>query len=615
MSTDLPFQRALSGAGDDDAEEDTNAEATTDAERVDRSSGGGLSARKQTVGGEDVPLAEPVSQITFEDSGGFLSGSHGRPRPRKFWTAKQLGRTPPMQIIKDVSSQQLTGGSVRVEGEDELTPALAELADLVEDVLEGPHHRGLKMDALIDGAVSELLDTAWAYWEELPSEDGAFPVAGFKPIPSLQIQHNIDKETGAYKDPAFYHVPYSASGGTVTIGSAEPKPINRDQMVVMTAPQSTEYGLLYGESLATKVRQYLELIIDIDVHQKRNFSDSELASGFVHFQGSANDDELTKAEEDLKAASGDPNELVTTSSDGAANWVQVGSGVVNMDAIQAQQWYFKLVLAAAGLNANEIGVIEGSGFAKETPALQRAVFKKVTKPLMGAIFDPINEDTYPRMLNGFDAVPDGARDLTAGLERFDPVQEQIEKEETLNEWGQGIRSLNEVRAQVGAEAVDVEIDPAALPIELPEGMTIADVPRALLDMWQSVDDATADATGEPDAGESVTESGPPDFESDPVVSVREAFDVLGESYAPRVIRQLEDTIDIQSSFIVSAAYDATANFMQIEFESPGGTATYWYGGVERFRFFNFLQASSKGEYFNKYIRHTGENNYPYVRLD
>jgi hypothetical protein len=71
---------------------------------------------------------------------------------------------------------------------------------------------------------------------------------------------------------------------------------------------------------------------------------------------------------------------------------------------------------------------------------------------------------------------------------------------------------------------------------------------------------------------------------------------------------------VQSSFIVSAAYAEETEFMQIEFEKAGQNAIYWYGGVERFRFFNFLRASSKGSYFNKYIRHTGDPGYPYARV-
>ena len=85
---------------------------------------------------------------------------------------------------------------------------------------------------------------------------------------------------------------------------------------------------------------------------------------------------------------------------------------------------------------------------------------------------------------------------------------------------------------------------------------------------------------------------------------------MGKDYNPRVVRQLEDTVEVQSSFLVSAAYSRTTDFLQLEFERDGTIAVYWYGQVPEYRFFNFLRADSKGKYFNRYIR--GE--YFYARL-
>jgi len=61
---------------------------------------------------------------------------------------------------------------------------------------------------------------------------------------------------------------------------------------------------------------------------------------------------------------------------------------------------------------------------------------------------------------------------------------------------------------------------------------------------------------------------------------------------------------------VSVAYDREAPFLQLEFERDGPNWIYWYGDVPEYRFWNFLQAPSKGSYFNEYIR--GE--YTYTRV-
>jgi len=315
-------------------------------------------------------------------------------------------------------------------------------------------------------------------------------------------------------------------------------------------------------------------------------------------------------EQDIVEASGDPHELVTTSSEGDVKWIPVGESVVDLDAIQEQQWYFKLVLAAAGLNANEIGVIEGSGFAKETPALQRAIYKKVTKPMLGTIMDPQNTQVLPRIVNAVEAAPAEASNLRLELERFDPVQEQVEREETMGEWTNGAISLNELRGELGREAEEFEVEWNG------EAINLADIPKDILDLLKP-DLPTLDGlNGDGDEGDeaesmaSHAEPGPPDFEQDPVLSEAEAFDVLGRDYNPQAVRQLEDTIELVSSFLVSVAYSRTTNFLQLEFERDGQNAVYWYGNVQEYRFRNIIQADSKGKYFNKYIR--GE--YFYARL-
>lgn len=583
--------------------------ADSDPEPVTRR--GSIAARKTRIDGEQVDLAEPRTQITFEDDHGLLSGEWGRPRPREFWTAKQLGRTPPMELIKITVTQQLTGGQpIVTEPDGELSGTAADVGALIEDIYTGPHFQELGFDNLLTGTVDSLIDTAWAYWETLPSADGAFPVAGFKPLPALQIQHNLDKETGELvTDPAFYQVPFKRRGGTVTTVGKEPVALPREDVVVMRDPQSTRFDSLYGESVATKVREWLELIIDVDVHQKRHYSDSQLPAGFLHFMGSVDQEKLTEVEQDIVEASGDPHDLVTVSTEDQASWIPVGESVVDLDAIQEQQWYFKLVLAAAGLNANELGVIEGSGFAKETPALQRAIYKKVTKPMLGAIIEPQNHQVLPRILDGFDASIDA--DLRLELERFDPVQEQVEREETLSAYSSGVASLNEARGEFGREASEfvVEIDG--------DEYNLADLPKGIVDLLKpdlptvSFGDDGEAAVDSGEAGmASHAEPGPPDFEQDPVLSEQEAFAELGKDYNPRVVRQLEDTVEVQSSFLVSAAYSRTTDFLQLEFERDGTNAIYWYGQVPEYRFFNFLRADSKGKYFNRYIR--GE--YFYARL-
>lgn len=578
----------------------------------------GLAARSTTIDGDRVDLEDPETTITFDDEQGLLSGEHGRPRPREFWHAKRIGRTPPMELLKNAVARQLTGGRPKAESEEDLQGPVADLANLAVDIYEGPHFQDKTLDHLQVDAVSDLLDSGFAYWELLESAGGEYPVAGFKPLPPLQIQHNASEDTGMLEDePAYYHVPHTRSGGRVQVTTSDPTGLDREDVVVMRWPLATTSDRLYGQSLATKVREWLELIVDVDTHQKRHYADSQLPAGFLHFQGAVSDEKLTEVEQDIVEAAGDPHDLVTTTSEEGANWIPVGESVVDLEAIEEQTWYLKLVFAAAGLNLNELGVIEGTGFAKETPALQKAVFKNVTKPALNAIWQPQNTQVLPRIAEGV-----GISDVPfrLGLERFAPVHEQIERQETFNEWEQKGSSLNELRGGMGREAIEMEVEIFG------EEVDLASTPRYIVDQLTKLDQASASDIGEAplDEGEGGEASaGSVDqgaLGEDPVLSLAEVGERFGIEDPHRVARrlqanrkQLDATIEVESSFLVSTAYDERPDppFMQLEFEREGEPNWYyWYSGVERTTFFNFLQASSKGKYFNRHIR--GE--YQYARV-
>jgi len=492
MSKRTLLERAIDAergnAGTDDADDETRRPSAN------------VSSRSTTIDGEPVDLSEPRTSITFEDDNGLLSGEYGQPRPRKFWHAKQLGQTPPMELLKNAVSRQLIGGEPVATSDDEIRGAEADLADLVKDVYRGPHFQDKSLDNLLVDAVDDMIDTGWAYWELLPSANGEFPVAGFKPLPPLQMQHNVDEDSGELIDePGYYQVPYSRTGGGIRMGG-DATELERSQIVAMREPLATGSDTLYGESLATKVREWLELIIDVDVHQKRHYSDSQTPAGILDFPGDMDPDDLQQAEQDIVEAAGDPHELVTTSSGEGANWIPIGGSVVDLEAIQEQEWYYKLVFAAAGLNLNELGMIEGSGFAKETPALQRQVYKNVTKPFSNAIWQPQNAEVLPQMIEplSVDAAP-----FRIGLERFDPVQEQIEREESLDEWRAGAPSLNELRGTLGKEATEYVIEIGGTEVDL------ADTPRYIVDKLVSME--TPGLTVGEGSGDEQASTGPPDF--------------------------------------------------------------------------------------------------------
>ena len=67
------------------------------------------------------------------------------------------------------------------------------------------------------------------------------------------------------------------------------------------------------------------------------------------------------------------------------------------------------------------------------------------------------------------------------------------------------------------------------------------------------------------------------------------------------------TTDIQSTTLATVAYEATDQLLWLEFRSH---AVYCYFGVPTAVYRDLLEANSKGNYFNRYIRHR----FPYQRV-
>ena len=65
---------------------------------------------------------------------------------------------------------------------------------------------------------------------------------------------------------------------------------------------------------------------------------------------------------------------------------------------------------------------------------------------------------------------------------------------------------------------------------------------------------------------------------------------------------------VESSSIEAVGYDAEPGRLYVKFRESG--ETYVYYGVEARLFNDFIQADSKGQYFNSFIR----DRYPYERL-
>ncbi|ELY96661.1 phage portal protein, partial [Natrialba taiwanensis] len=348
------------------------------------------------------------------------------PRGREALEARQIQQTWPMELITNGIVDQLTGGEVAFESEDEeVSDAEAALQDAIRDVITGPHLMDDDLDDLIAAAVADMLGPGNGYWQLLPSEDGSLPVVSMVPLDALTVRHNSNRH-GYPQDPPYYQASDAfSSDGVGTLGNITPTPLGRGDLAVMRYPGARRSYQVYPKSPCMQIRDTLVLLANSTTHHNRFYNDDEIPAGVIQVMN-ANDSTITDLQDKIQAAAGDPRSVEVIGGEGAAQWIEMGGTAINLDVIQEQQWFLQLCLAAVGLGKAEIGMIEDVNRANGEGEQSR-VFKRVTGPFakqFNAAFQHICEQ--------FDVYNELDQPFKPKLRFSDPREERA-REERLRE--------------------------------------------------------------------------------------------------------------------------------------------------------------------------------------
>ena len=407
---------------------------------------GGGSGREATteIGGTTVELEQ--SQTVTELSDSFLvsdeGGKYGVPRGVEAYEARQIARTQPMQLIVNAINDQLTGGDLTYPSEDDdLDQAEAELAALVDDVLRGPHLDGADFDDLVAAIVADLVGPGNAYLETLSAPGVDIPVAGLKPVDPLTIRHNVDL-TRTPLDPPYFQAPFRTRGGSIaSMGGLEPTPLQQEDLVVMSYPGSYRSDRIYPLSPAMQVKDWLEVIADSTIHHSRYYRDNELPPGLLT-AANAGQNDIDNMKESLEDAKGDPRSAPVVGTD--ARWVEVGGSAVDLNVIEEQKWFLRLVAAAFGIPQTELSILEDANRAEGDNQLS-IVHKRVTNPLSEMIGESITRQVVGQfhLYNRFD------KPFQVALQFSDPRQERAQERFVRQRYRDGLATYREARGDIG----------------------------------------------------------------------------------------------------------------------------------------------------------------------
>lgn len=404
-----------------------------------------------SVAGEDVPIEQPETSQSGDD-GTWLTGTgaYGWPRGREAIQARQVVQTSAMQAITNGIVDQILGGELVFESDDDETDqAAAELEALLRDVLNGPHLMDDDLDDLMTAAVEDMMGPGNAYWQLLPAADGSLPVVSLVPLDALTIRHNVNRH-GYPQDPPYYQTLHAfSSEGVSSLGGAEPVPLESEDVAVMRYPRGRRSHDFYPVSPSMQVLEWLEILANSTTHHNRFYADNEIPPGFIQIMN-AGGNTIEDVEEKIQSAAGDPRSVEVIGGEGQAMWVEMGGTAVNLDVIQEQQWFFHLCLASLGLGKAELGLIEDVNRSNGEIEATR-IYKRITGP-----FAKQFHGAFRHIAQQFDLYQALDQPFDIKLRFNDPREEHARQERLRTQYQAGLRTYNDFQEAIGRDPSELE---------------------------------------------------------------------------------------------------------------------------------------------------------------
>lgn len=405
----------------------------------------------------------------------FMWNTQGRGVPRRddLFTARVLEKSHTVSLPMDTIETQIstTPWAIRPTVDDPDT-AHEEAADDAYEWLDGDFNPNSEsFDHFIKEWVGDILSIDAGTVELVPDD----PEADTPLLDSMYVRDgatfvkNPDKHgrmpSPDSERPAYYQFslagsqqPVRADGETSIRDLAEevgalgyglkghePVPFSRD--AIMWAEESPRSWSPYGFGRVQKVQRIVEVLLNQDVSNRQYFDVNEIPEGVLSLVD-ANQKEVTRTREywndEIK---GEEHKLPILGS--KADYQTFRASPSELDFLESQKWYHKLVWMVFGLSQSEVGHIEDVNRAAGKEA-NIAVWRRTTKPLLNLLEEHINNEILP-FLEEYHRV-DGEIEFTWNFDN--PEIEERQREQQRQELQAGTVTVNEVRQDRGKEPVE-----------------------------------------------------------------------------------------------------------------------------------------------------------------
>lgn len=322
------------------------------------------------------------------------------------------------------------------------------IKQLVEDIL-----------AIDAGIIEKVPKQGTPFLDEMYVRDGASfvknpdrygrlpdPEEGDKPA-YYQFSFNYSQQFGwdqTLKELSDFSPGMMFSGHGLRV--SKPIPFSREEITwIEESPKSYR---VYGLGKVQKVKKLAEILLNSDTDYLRKFSDSEWANGIMSIVGASENQVQNIRDYWQKEIKGNPHKMPITGGPDLdkIEWIPLSGEPEELQFLEAQEWYNRLVWFAFGLSPNEVGQIKdvNRNTAKEQSA---KVWRTTTKPLLELLAYRFSHEILP-YLEPFHRV-DGGLEFQWKLEN--PEVEELKREQQRKDIAQEIISINEARKDRGRE--------------------------------------------------------------------------------------------------------------------------------------------------------------------
>lgn len=337
-----------------------------------------------------------------------------------------------------------------IEKEDEEYGAVEDLIKDVKDFLKYPNKNGESFAEVLRAVIKDIYEldagvivkvyTLDSYdFENLEPKSGSplLKPRGMRKLVELYARDGSSflKETDKFGSvKGYWQYSYQIP--------AHPMWFNKDEIsyIMRNSRSMSVYGYAPTQAVLDIVKS-LHYSLQFN---KRYFEENALPDGVISLLDSNQNDVNAFVNQWNNEFKGMPHKLAVTTQE--AKWTPLGYNYQELQFMESQNWYYKLVISQFGLTPSELGMTEDLN--RSTSASQSELTKrKGIRPLLKILENYLNREIIPELCAAYGYTDDKDIPVEFAFIYDDPTEKAQRLNNSKLELDMGLRTPNEIRSE------------------------------------------------------------------------------------------------------------------------------------------------------------------------